>query len=232
MTTSGPGFPRSAFGLIPSGVPIVGVAARDLAVGDLNQIIQARADGNGVTSEGLPASVNHFWRSADLFEPNVAAATESVAGASGARFAPAAPWLFNGGSFDASRNNHRIQLLASAARTATTTTGTLTTFNAKAVTLVLSITANPGAGETLQVALLFDATGAINPQIGITAVGVAGTINLHILSAGRGAVDPWVALASMNQAQVETAIPRSLFATVFHSGAGSWTYSLDAELSS
>ncbi|MGH2604227.1 MAG: hypothetical protein ACRDJ9_33180, partial [Dehalococcoidia bacterium] len=57
--------------------------------------------------------------------------------------------LFNGSNFDRQRGNSDVELLASAARTATTTSADQLNHNGRGVVLLLDVTANPGGAETL-----------------------------------------------------------------------------------
>jgi len=79
----------------------------------------------------------------------VFAANTTGDGNNGANFLAGAINEFNGGSFDRRRNNTEGTLLASAARTATTSSPDQVNYNGSGVIVYLNITANPGGVETL-----------------------------------------------------------------------------------
>jgi len=137
--------------------------------------------------------------------------------------------LFNGATFDRSRNSEYRLLLASAARTSTTLTATQTNYNHRGIQLVLNVTVNPGGAQTLQV----------NVYSVPTVVGAFGILQTAALA---NSGNPWTQHITMvpgcpdapfggtGATAKQIALPRFFAVQVVHSGAGSWTYSLEAFL--
>lgn len=134
--------------------------------------------------------------------------------------------LFDGTNWDRLRGNVEGTLLASAARTANTTSPTQANYNARGAIFWLDVTANPGGAETLT---LFPRE--INPVTGVpgsaftSVAAVAATNGLYVLEMYPGVVN-----GGTNPKSSSYVLPRTWAVTVTHSGAGSWTYSVGYSL--
>lgn len=122
--------------------------------------------------------------------------------------------------------NYPIVLLAQAARAATTASPNQLNVNARGVLLIVNVSVNPGGGQTLQLRV-----GRAGTTQHIIAQGVAwygagfvGSVAL-IVYPGVDAVN-----LPANTDVRAVPLPQNWFASVVHSGAGSWTYSLTAEV--
>jgi hypothetical protein len=136
--------------------------------------------------------------------------------------AAAAGMQFNGASWDRQRNNVEGTLLASAARTATTSTATQINYNARGVILFLRITAASGTGGLQPRLFLVDAL--TDGQIAVIAAPTARTTTgsaAYVFYPGSTAA----AFVDLTQ-NVSLPLPRSWAVTVIHGDASSYTYSL------
>lgn len=131
---------------------------------------------------------------------------------------------YNTVSWDRWRNNIDSALLASAARTATTTTSTLINHNGSAITLWLNVTIVPGV-DTIQVNVQgYDP--ASSAWYTIAADAAISTAQARQIVLGLGAVSGGSAAESV----FGIPLPRQYRVTVVHSGPGSFTYSLGVSL--
>lgn len=137
--------------------------------------------------------------------------------------------IFNGTTWDRVRGNLDGVLLASAARTATTSSPNQTNHNSRGVVLFLDVTANPGGAETLSVDIEY-----INPVTGTAALS---TVKLDVPAATNGIFTLQVYPGTMdtpenptNNTTYSMMLPRTWRATVTPSASGSWTYSLGYSL--
>jgi hypothetical protein len=137
---------------------------------------------------------------------------------------------YNGASWDRWRNNTEGTLLASAARTTTPPNPTFINHNARAVTLTLNVTANPGGSETLTLRLRYvdPVSGTINSALASITT-VAATNATYRLMVGLGASSS--PDTPTNSKAYALPLPRNCSVEVLHSGTGSWTYSLGYSLS-
>ena len=128
------------------------------------------------------------------------------------------------GAWDRERNNTAITALTSAARTATTSSGTLVNYNAPGAMIFLNITANPGGAETLtlSVEVLGPISAGWTPITAFSAEAAA-TNDEFLYTIYPGASETTAVALHYVQA---LALPRSFRVTVTHSAAGSWTYSV------
>lgn len=129
-------------------------------------------------------------------------------------------WLFNGTTWDRSRNNVELTLLASAARTANTNTGTQTNHNGRGTTLFLNVTVAPGGGETLFLELQFrdPVSAAFATVFSTVLISTTGIYVFQLYPAASGATS-----------SSPLALCRQWLVRVRHSSSGpSWTYSLGA----
>lgn len=123
-------------------------------------------------------------------------------------------------------------LLASAARTATNSTAVQTDLTHPGVRLFLNVTANPGGVETLAVQIeMIDpvsyATGTVLGRA-ITAfpATTAAANATYVYELYPGAIET---VATANHEVQGGSLPTLWRATVTHSAAGSWTYTLGFE---
>jgi len=124
------------------------------------------------------------------------------------------------------RNNTLVSLLASTGRTGTTVTATQTNFNARGLVLALNVTVNPGGAQTLTLSLQAVINGvSYNINLGV-ANAFAGGAGSSILVFYPGAATAWT--GGTEHLTFQAPVPRAWTATVTHSAAGSWTYTLDA----
>ena len=133
--------------------------------------------------------------------------------------AAAANVLHNGSTWDRQRNNTKGTLLASAARTATTTSADQTNYNARGVVLFLNVTAVSGTGG-LQTRLRYIDPISATQQYASVAPTVVTATGLFIYVFYVGAAAGNVAAAT------SLVLPRDWAASVVHGDASSYTYSL------
>lgn len=135
--------------------------------------------------------------------------------------------LWNGDiSWHKQRGNVTAEVLASAARTATINSASQTNHNARGVTLLLNVTANPGGLATLTVSI---ETQLANVWRALTAFAAtaSGTNATYIYQLYPGIVET----SAVGNVEVQgLGLPRFWRVTVTHSGAGSWTYSASSSL--
>jgi hypothetical protein len=140
-------------------------------------------------------------------------------------------FIFDGTNYNRERGNDNIILLPSAVRSATTVSPDFTNYNGRAVIGILNISAVPGGGIGLKLAL--DAKDPISGnyiQIGSAALN-ASTISIVQGFAGLvGNATAWDGANPGTAFAVETILPITMRMRVIHSGAGSFTYSLAAQV--
>jgi len=129
------------------------------------------------------------------------------------------PMLFNGATYDQKVNNAPITLLASAARTATTTSPDQTNYNARGVMLVFDVTAVPGGEETVMFKLYSkDAlSGKYNILFSGSALSTTGTRVYFFYPS---------IMSGLGDGQQDMPLPRSWRIAISHSASGSFTYSV------
>ena len=125
------------------------------------------------------------------------------------------------------------QLLASAARTATTSTPVQTDVQHTGVRLFLNATANPGGAETLTVSIEMvdpvaykDGT-VVSSAITAFAATAAAANDEYVYELYPGSVET---SATANHEVQGGSLPTLWRVKVTHSGAGSWTYTLGYDL--
>lgn len=134
---------------------------------------------------------------------------------------PAVPYLYNGASTDRARANQDIILLASAARTATTTTADMTNHNARGVVVVVDVTA---VGVTPSVTVRIQgrdvASGKYQTYLTSAAISTVSTTTLTVY--------PGVTVAANTAASAP--LPRVWRVDITHDNAVTITYSVGASL--
>lgn len=116
-------------------------------------------------------------------------------------------------------------LLAGAARTTLATSPNQTNYNGRGIVLTLDVTANPGGAEYLVFRLGFvTPSGKKGPVVAQFQIAAAtnGTYKLMVAPGASGTPE----VAASNKAYA-LPVPRTWYADVYHSGSGSWTYSLE-----
>jgi hypothetical protein len=187
--------------------------------------VQLLGASDGTNAQGLRVDAQKNLlvglRSSGGAEPNIGSYPNSDAlSAVQNAFAMGAFGLrYNGASWDRERGNAEGTLLASAARTATTSSSNQTNYNGRGVLLILNVTAASGSGGlTLRVQGVDPVSGlsvALNtPPAAITATGTFGYL-----------VYPGIAGPNLSQAS-STVLPRTWFVSMTHGDATSYTYSL------
>lgn len=179
-------------------------------------------------ASGVAATPNELWikNASNLYVPVSATAplptalTGSNVTDGEALFEPGL--LFNETTYDRPRNNTEGTLLASLARTATTNSANQTNYNAKGVTVIVSVTV---AG-----------TGSLSPLI--VGLSPSGATTYIILSAttlvtapGKYiyVVYPGIGTASGEVTQTESqVIPRTWYVLLSKSDNSSWTYDVES----
>lgn len=120
------------------------------------------------------------------------------------------PYAFNGATWDRRRGVSEQVLLASAARTATTSSPDVTNYNWISFVSFLNITVSPGGGQTLTQSL----------QIKDPVSGA------YVAQGQTGTAQAATGLSFFQTTVFNTSLPRVFRINVAHSGAGSWTYSV------
>ena len=137
------------------------------------------------------------------------------------------PMLYNGATVDLSRGNTEGTLLASAARTASTGSGTQTNHNARGVIVSLNVTA--AGTSTLQMQLRF-----VDPIAGATGNGIAasatisttGTYTAYCYPGAAGIGSAIGTIGTMIKLLLGVPLGRSWSCSVISGDGSSWTYSL------
>ena len=128
--------------------------------------------------------------------------------------------LYNDVAFDRQRNNVEATLLASAARTVTTSSADQTNYNAKGIIVVFDVTAVPGTDTVqLKVQAKDPASGKYIDMVTGTAESAVGT---YVYAVYPGIGDKGTILDNYE----ELPLPRTWRVQVVHSAATSFTYSV------
>lgn len=131
------------------------------------------------------------------------------------------PEIYNGSTFDRLRNTYEETILASADRTATTTSAVFTNYNARGLLVNVHVTANPGS-QTLAPRV----DGILSPASGeMSVLGSPPNITgngLAVYPIYPGITD---SAAAYNDYQSGVA-PRRFTVRIVHSASGTWTYSV------
>ena len=137
---------------------------------------------------------------------------------------------YNGATWDEWRNNQEVELLASAARITGLESATQTNYNGRGVLIALNITAQPGTADTIQL-MVREATNSSLARMLLTFPAVAGTAGVP--ASYIGILYPG-ATNSKTEADIVAAndvpLPRKWRILVAHSGEGSFTYSVTAQV--
>lgn len=127
--------------------------------------------------------------------------------------------LFNGTTWDRQRGNEEVTALVSAARTATTSSGTLQNYNGLGVSVVVDVTAVSGAAS---ITASIDALDAVSGKW----VTILASAAITTVSTTRLRVYPGLSAAANLKA--DDLLPRRWRVNVTHSTADSITYSVGA----
>lgn len=132
---------------------------------------------------------------------------------------------FNESTWDRNRNNIEFALLASAARTVTTTTSIFTLYNAIGMVILLNVTINPAGAQTLTLTIRgYGPTATVAAAV-LPANAFGGVAGNAVLVVYPGIGAAWS--GGTGNAFSNTKLPRRVDIQVVPSGAGSWTYSVD-----
>jgi len=137
---------------------------------------------------------------------------------------------FNGSTWDRWRNNQRLTVLASAARTSTTTSSSQTSFNARSMIINMDVTAAPTV-ETLTLAVQMNmSTSSTNIEMVVTSADADTGAHLIIIDPSGGA-DTLTDGGSAVQQQIrrDLPVPKSWRVVVTHSASGEFTYSVGVD---
>jgi hypothetical protein len=141
-------------------------------------------------------------------------------------------FIFDGTNYNRQRGNENIILLPSAVRSATTVSPDFTNYNGRVVIGILNISAVPGGGVGVKLAL--DAKDPISGNyIEIAIFGSLNATTISIVQGIAGLIGNSVTWSGSNPAAsfaVETVLPITMRMRVTHSGAGNFTYSLAAQV--
>ena len=125
--------------------------------------------------------------------------------------------VYNGATYDRQRNNMAGTLLASAARTATTSSADQTNYNGQAVAVTVNVTAVPGVETVTPSIEAKDPVSGVYTTI-LTGAAISGTSTVR-LRVGTNIT----AVANLAAADV---LGRTWRITMTHSASGSFTYSV------
>lgn len=152
-------------------------------------------------------------------------ATADALAATGLLAAAGLRW--NGASWDRERGNLEGTLLASAARTATTTGSAQTNYNARGAMLILNVSAASGTGGLTVTFLATDPVSGAQFLLNANPTAVTGTgTYVYELYPGASTAGPTGAVAQ----RTAGILPRTWTVKVFHGDASSYTYSVGYEL--
>jgi hypothetical protein len=151
----------------------------------------------------------------------VSSARNLSAGSSGQRILPVAAFRSNGASYDPELGNTHGTLLASAARTATTSTADQTNHNARGVVLFVNVTAASGTGGLTVQPKGKDPVSGGYYRLNAPPSAITGT-GLYLFEVYPGASGTGGDVAQ----RTAGALPRTWAVTVVHGDASAYSYSL------
>ena len=137
---------------------------------------------------------------------------------------------YNGATWDELRNNEEVELLASAARTATIQTAIQVNPNHRGVALWLNLTAGPATADYIYLLLVgkSSSSGVVRILCGGGHLLGSGGAQKYLLMVYPGVTN---AGAGSEVGKVnDIVLPRTWYVSVVHSSAESFTYSLHASL--
>ena len=139
------------------------------------------------------------------------------------------PSLWDGSVLRAQRANVDAVALASAARTATANTPDIVTYNARGITVLLNVTANPGGAETLSLKI------QAKESIGGAYIDIADAGILFTAANGLKGIEIYPGILSADLVaglvgKSSSIVGRTVRAVITHSSTGSWTYSVSSIL--
>jgi hypothetical protein len=140
-------------------------------------------------------------------------------------------FIFDGTNYNRQRGNENIILLPSAVRSATTVSPDFTNYNGRVVIGILNISAVPGGGVGVKLAL--DAKDPISGNYIEIGSGILDASTISIVLGIAGLIDNSTGWAGANPATAfanKTILPITMRMRVIHSDAGSFTYSLAAQV--
>lgn len=199
------------------------IATKDVG-GTKSQRVQLQVGGPGVVADVQPPDADALASSRTLPAAGlvwngttwdrVAEVSANAVGPTGIPMV--AQMLYNGVNYDRSQGNKEGTLLASAARTAQTSSANQTNFNFRGAILYLNATV-VGTGTVTLIVEGIDPVTANNFTL-CAGVAVSASTTLHVY--------PGVLDAEISADARSAALPRTWRATVNKSDASSWTYSL------
>ncbi len=132
---------------------------------------------------------------------------------------------YNGATFDRWRNNMQGTLLASAARTATTSSPQQINYNARGIMLFLNISAASGTGGLIVRLLGIDPISGNDAELNtdITAITATG---LYLFELYPGSSSAGASGASKVNQRISASLPRTWYAKIVAGDSSSYTYSL------
>jgi len=140
-------------------------------------------------------------------------------------------FIFDGTNYNRERGNDNIILLPSAVRSATTASPDFTNYNGRVVIGILNISAVPGGGIGLKLAL--DAKDPISGnyiQIGSGVLDASTVSNVIGMAGILPTGSTWDGANPGTAFFLNTLLPITMRMRVIHSGAGNFTYSLAAQV--
>lgn len=168
-------------------------------------------------------------------------------GNSGGQVPQVSNGLYNGSTVDRERGNTQGSLLASAARTSTTSSPIQTNYNARGLIVHFNVTTVPG-GENLTPRLFYVdpvSGGSVSAWVGATVTTSGLSQYLFYPGSGFSSIVNVTGVSDAPSTYTETQtptnptgfsavlpipVPRTFFVQIQHSAAGSWTYSVGYSL--
>jgi hypothetical protein len=183
--------------------------------------VRSASAAEGTTGRGAPGAGLMVFDGTNYRRLLGASTTSDSAG--GQTAAMVSPRLWNGASYDREYSNIAGTALASAARTGTASSATLTNYNGRGVVVFLDVTAASGTGGlTISVRGVDPTSGNSTPiATSTTAVLATGTYPM-VIYPGASGVSGGTGPA---QGMVSAPVPRSFIVRVTHGDASSYTYS-------
>lgn len=195
-----------------TGVVFINVSAVRYVRARISSFASGTVDVTGVAELG---AINWYPTTAGYGSSDALPSTSSLQGIGSFNL------LYNGYSWDRVRNNQYVQLIASGARTSTTSSSQLTNFNFRGISVNLSITVASGTGG-LQIAIQgYDQSSASYKTLHTLATAITAT--------GLYVVQMYPSIDNVNSAITQTisqALPAQYRVQVVHGDASSYTYSL------
>lgn len=192
--------------------------------GVASDVVRAADRDGSAVNDGILANSELMWDGAAYRQKRSASGVGTDA-VSGTVLPPAAGYVWNGATWDRERGNEERTLLASAARTVSTSSPTQTNYNARGALITIDVTA--GTGISLTPSIIGYTTSGQWASLAAGTVITTATYWHYLIYPGTGAVN----VNGSNFDKVSPfPLPRTWLVYLQHNNANSVTYSVTASL--